>query len=310
MKILQKKINTLQRTAVATALILSAGSVTAGTLSAPLLDNGNYLHVSAFGNTESSAHFQGGNVGDHQFTLTGDQQGEVNVPGIGTVPFTSSRRSYYAFDLSGVTNTVTSATFRVWGWAPNNGPEVTSGVYISNDGSETLQLRSVDNHSASQISNSPFNDNNNHTVDVPIWEDLGDGTVYGSREFTAADGLSPGLIPSPLSSTSDCSAPSSGDACGRWFEFDLTAALTDINAATDDWVFGAVVSTIDGGPTGTNEQLLSGPPVDLSNPAVPDFRQPAPELILTTVPVPAAVWLFGTALAGLIGVKQKKAMTL
>jgi hypothetical protein len=297
-------MNILQKTAVATILSLSGGSAFASVISASLVDNGNYLHAfAANGVALRSQHFEGGNVGDRQFTLTGDQQGFI--PGVGN--FTSSRRGYFAFDLSGKTDTVTSAIFRVWGWAPNNGPEVSSGVYGSADASETLQLYSVDNHSVSQVVNAPYNDNSNHAVDVPIWEDLGSGTVYGSREFTAADGQAPGLIASPLSSTTDCSAPAPGDACGRWIDFELNAAaLADINAATGDWVFGTAISTIDGGSQGTSEQLLSGAPVDLSNPAIPDFRQPAPQLFLTSVPVPAAVWLFGTALAGLVGVRGRK----
>lgn len=99
------------------------------------------------------------------------------------------RRSYYAFDLSQVTDNIASATFRFWAW----GGEAPIGVFGSQDASETMVLKSVDNHTANDVFNAPFNDNVNHDIDLPIWEDLGSGTTYGSRVITAADGDNPGL---------------------------------------------------------------------------------------------------------------------
>jgi len=243
------------------------------------------------------------NVGDKQFTLVGEEQGENPFSG---TTLSSNRRGYYAFDTSGLSLEVASATFRVWGWAENGGPESVQGAFHSPQSSETLQLYALDNHTADAVISAPYNDIQIHSIDVPIWEDLGDGAVYGSRVFTGADEMAPGLIPSPLSTTTDCSAPSSGDACGRWLDFVLNSdALEAINSRSGDFIFGASISTID---KTFEEQLLAGAPVDLSNPNVLDFKQPAPQLLLTAVPVPAAVWLFGSALVGLVGAKRRKSL--
>lgn len=295
----------IQKIMAYTMLSLSAGAGYANIISAPLVDNGVYLNAfTSAGMTLRTQHFKGGNVGDHQFTLTGEQQGFLGIIG----NFSSNRRSYYSFDVSGKSDPVISANFRVWGWAPNGTATVPGGgVYNSADASETLTLFAVENHTANDIINAPFNQDGDHTIDLPIWEDLGTGTEYGSRVFTAADRTGPGLIASPLSDTTDCSAPGAGDACGRWYDFELNEdALASINSVTDNWVFGASITTINGGGAGTNEQLLTGAPVNLSNPSILNFSQPAPQLILTMVPVPAAVWLFGTALAGLVGVRSRK----
>lgn len=292
-------MDTLKTLIAVCSLSLTAGSAFAAQVAAPFSDSGYYLHrFLADGTTNASVHFAAPS-GDHQAGLIGDEQGFL----FGN-DFTNSRRGYYAFDLSAVTETVTAATFRVWGWAPN-GNELDPGLYRSDNASETLQLRSVDDHSASQVINAIFNDASTHTVDVPIWQDLADGDLYGSRVFSAADAQNPGLIPSPLSGTADCSNPGSGDACGRWFDIDLSDALADINNADGEWVFGASVSTIDGGPAGTSEQLFGGSVADLSDPSLQDFRAPAPQLLLTTVPIPAAVWLFATGLAGLFGATKR-----
>ena len=296
--------------AVAFSLSLASGSAFSVQVSAPFTDSGQYRHTFlGDGSSHESTHVELANVHNsisHQAGQTGNESGVF----FGTA-FTHSRRAYYAFDLSDVTDNVTAATFRVWGWAPHSANSST-GVYTSQDASETLQLRSLDEFTASEIVDAPYQDLNNHTLDVPIWKDLADGDIYGSRVFTLADEQNPGLIASPTAASPDCSDPSA-NACGRWFDIELTGeALADINAANDGWAFGAIVSTIDG--TGAQE-LFAGNVVDFNDTDssfYPAFTTPTPELLLTTspvpVPVPAAAWLFGTALAGLAGVKRKRMM--
>jgi len=68
-------------------------------------------------------------------------------------------------------------------------------------------------------------------------------------------------------------------------------ALKDINNATGLFAIGGSVSTIDLVP---NNELIF---VSSGEPGVP-----SPNLVLTSVPVPAAVWLFCSGLLGYIGV--------
>lgn len=304
----------LNTVTVAISLGLINGSAIAEqVVSAPFADSGQYRHTYlGDGSTYQSAHVELENANgaiSHQAGLAGVENGSL----FGT-DFTHNRRTYYAFNLADVTETVTAATFRVWGFSPHEA-NFNTGVYTSDDASETMQLRPLDNFTADQVINAPYQQQSDHSLDVPIWEDLADGgpndIVYGSRDFTLADEQNPGLIASPTASSFDCSDPAA-NACGKWFEFELTAeALVDINVADGNWGFGAIVSSITSTSTdtGVSEELLAGSIVDFNDEQssyYPAFTSPEPELILTTVPVPAAVWLFGTALAGLVGVKRKK----
>lgn len=294
-------MNTLTKLTVAVSLGLMSNAASATTVLADFVDAGTFSVVK-FGNgsVAQSEHFLSKNgSGDHQFTLVGAQS---------TMAFINTRQGYYAFDLSTVTEEVTSATLRIWGFAENN-DEIIAGVMRSDDNSETLLLKSVDNFTANEIINSPLGDLRNHTLDVPIWEDLGDGTVYGSRVITEADEDNPGLIPNPISSTTDCSNPSPGQACGRWFDIDMTAALADINAETGIFIFGTSVADLSPLAPGVNgTQQMTGGAIDLSLAHLQDFRSPTPQLELTVVPVPAAVWLFGSGLLGLVAVARRRGM--
>ena len=232
-------------------------------------DTGYFLRAfNAGGTTLQSFHFA---VGDtHQTYFTGNQ----NIPA-GDI----ERRAYFIFDLSGV-GTVSAATLRIWAWAPalaNGG----AGAYQSPDPSETLGIFSLDDFTAADIQNAPFNQVTDHTVDVPIWTDLGDGTSYGSRVYTVADETTD-LIPSPTAPLStDCSA---ADApCGRWLDVPLNgAAVSAISGASGLWAIGASVTTISGAASVT-EWLNSGTLVDLqsSSPVFPEFLTPQPQLVVS-----------------------------
>lgn len=122
------------------------------------------------------------------------------------------RRSYFSFDVGSISQ-ATDATLRFWAWqsatANNN-----SGAFTSSDPTETMEFYSVDSFTASDVINAPFNATTDHTLDVPIWTDLGDGTLLGSRLFSEADETSD-LIPSPTTDpTIICGGANT--ACGKW----------------------------------------------------------------------------------------------
>lgn len=292
----------LTQTGVATALFCAAFAAKAATVSAPFHDAGVFSVVTLNSNNSvaQSQHFVSGNGnGNKQSGLTGADGNSI---------FVNDRNSYLAFDLSAVSQTVTSATLRLWAWAENDG-EIIAGVLRSAT-SENIQFRSVDSHSASDIINAPLGDTGNHAVDVPIFNDLGSGALYGERLITQADEENPGLIasPHPLATTTDADCADGadpGEHCGRWIDIDLSGALADINAENGIFIFGASLEDTSGGGT---QQVFSGNVYDLSTPGgnPSSFRTAAPELILTTVPVPAAVWLFGSGLLALVGVARKR----
>jgi len=100
------------------------------------------------------------------------------------------------------------------------------------------------------------------------YSDLGDGTSYGTVSVSAADN-------------------------GSFVDVTLNAsALSDLNSATGLFALGGVISTLSG------ESRMEG---------VFGFssHREVRELILATVPIPAAVWLFGSAL-GLLGWMRHK----
>jgi len=110
------------------------------------------------------------------------------------------------------------------------------------------------------------------TGGVAVFEDIGTGTSYGGYDVSAADN-------------------------GQFVSITLNAdALADINNTAGLFAIGGAVSTIDLTPN--NEVIFASS----SEPGVP-----SPYMVLTTVPVPAAVWLFASGLAGLIGAAGRKA---
>lgn len=258
----------------------------------PYVDSGTYsvVKLHANGSVVQSQHFiSGNNNGNHQTNLTGAQ---------GTMVFVNIRNSYYAFDLSGITDTVTDAVFRIWAWSPDNGgsgpgSNIIQGI-LRSDTSKTLQLKSVDNFTASDIIDAPFGDLGNHTLDVPIWEDLGEGNLYAERLITQADEDNPGLIASPnsLATTLDIDCTDAVDVteqCGRWIEIKLSGALLDLNAETGFFIFGASVAGSAesvGTPQSFTEQVISGNVNDLLTPSgeYHRFQTIAPQLILTIDP--------------------------
>ncbi|MEM7254207.1 MAG: hypothetical protein AAF493_22545 [Pseudomonadota bacterium] len=277
------------------SLSVLAGPALADQVSAPFVDAGTFVITSGFVN--ESVKF--GSPTQHQGSLTGlEKNAFVSV----------DRNSYLAFDLSDINDQVTGATLRIWGWAPSdtfNG----AGVYRSAQATEDLSLHKLDSHTAAQVINAPFDETATGDIDEDIFADLADGTSYGGRTFTAADGENPGLVPNPILNftppSNYCDTPGT-NACGRWIDIALnTSAIADINGETGTWLFGMTLDSINDPATESREQVFGGNLVD-SQSANIDFHTPAPELVLTTVPLPAGVWLLGSCLGALFGWRVRR----
>ena len=111
------------------------------------------------------------------------------------------------------------------------------------------------------------------TGGVAAFNDLGSGVGYGSYIASAADN-------------------------GTFIEIILnSAAISALNAANGDIALGGALTTL--GSIG-EEHLFS---FSQDNPSV--------ELVVSTstIPIPAALWLFGSGLVGLIGIARKKVIS-
>ncbi|MDD9965771.1 MAG: hypothetical protein OXR73_06055 [Myxococcales bacterium] len=239
------------------------------TVQAPFVDAGHYgLAISnADGSTLQSFHF--GSPEQHQSYLTQKQPFGALAQVV--------RSPYFAFDLSGIT-TVSKATLRLWVSGPHE-LNVNSGSYNSPHPSEIFSLYAVENHTASEVINAPFNDTANHTVDEPIWQDLGSGPLIGDFLYTEAI-IETGLMLNPNEDQSlDCNdpaPPNPEDApfCGKWIEISIDPG--DVAASAGGlYVLGASVPTFDLGNMAEIEAINGGNIVDGT---VLRGRAPAPEL--------------------------------
>lgn len=185
--------------------------------------------------------------------------------------FDEELRNYFVFDLSSVSEQVSSAKFRLYSNFNNfrcaHRNDIGCG-YASDDSSETLRFVDVETSIASLISPTPG-------TEQAIFNDLGEGNVYGEVTLTRND-------------------------VDLWLEIELSsAALDTINQSNDLWAIAGHVTTLDGviAPAFLKQERLF---IDHGVGVVP-----MPELVLTTIPVPAAVWLFGSGLLGLIAIARR-----
>ena len=162
-------------------------------------------------------------------------------------------RNFFAFDLSGITENITSATLSIWN--PDNG-------FSSNSGSENYSLYHVSTD-VMQLIDGTTGDN------MAVYTDLGSGLTFGSYMATAADNGS--FVDIPLNGT----------------------ALTALNNATGLFAFGGAVTTI----SGDLSQFIFGN--SQSGPATKLFFNTTP------IPVPAALWLFLSAMIGFVGITKR-----
>jgi len=113
---------------------------------------------------------------------------------------------------------------------------------------------------------------------LDIFDDLAGGSAYGAATLTAAGGID-SLINVNLT--------------GANVFTDIDSSLASLDGL---FAIGGYLSTIDSDNT---EVLFNGT-------GGPDFLMSVLTIETTIVPVPAAVWLFGSGLIGLIGVAMRK----
>jgi hypothetical protein len=189
-------------------------------------------------------------------------------------PYQVWSRNFFVFDLENV-GPVTSATLRL------------DTNWVSDDGNYTLWDVNVD----------PTVAVSRHSIDglrTDIFDDLGEGTTYGT---TAMTGNALGLLPptfidielnaaaiAEINSFASCTEPNSDTRQCRWAiggDYVTDVPFVNGNGHSIEFAFG---------DTG----------------AYPSTYRYTRQLIINEVPLPAAAWLFGSALLGLIGVSRRQ----
>jgi hypothetical protein len=176
--------------AVAVVALALPALASASTLTLQAISRGSY-NASGFFDTGGAGSATGNYV-------TGQLRPGLNAP--------YEDRSFFVFDLSSVTDTIVSASFQV------------STVTYLGDASETVTLFDVSTSLSALTAG---------TGGLGAFTDLGAGTPYGSRAFTAADPLL-----TPVNFALDA------------------AALAALNAASgSEFAFGGALTTISGTST-------------------------------------------------------------
>lgn len=220
-------------------------------------------------------------AGEHQITRLGNDR--IVTAGVGTGNII--RRTYGIFDVREVRE-ATGATLEFYIFASSaksNG----AGGYTSPDASETVEIHSLDRFTPQEIIDAPFNQDQNHSLDVKIFEDLADGRLYGSftisAETVSVDNISPGPTATPK--RSDCHDVKER-ACGRWLRIPLSAkAVQDINLSDGLWAMGWSLASVTHAKSksgGIYERLFFGAHMDTSpshDKLLPDYIKPKPRLV-------------------------------
>lgn len=252
--------------------LYSAAQAATITLTAQLDQRGAFMEPSFFG---------GGKVTANSYQVR-------TVGNVGLGGNFQLTRNYHLFNVpQGVE--ILSASLRIphpctLGAAGCPGPNSSTqsagnGSYDSPDGSETVTFWDITSPAALQTAAS---------ISVADFADLGSGTSYGS--FVAT-------------STSD----------GTIESLSLNAAaVADLNLATGS-VFGIGGALTSGTATSGSvvERVFRGSDsVDTPTGCTVGLDctsfQPASELVLVTTPVPAAAWLFGSGVVGLVGIGRRR----
>lgn len=159
--------------------LLTATAITAGALLLPFAQAQaateevvvSYAYRNNFWNPDGVRRFRlPWRVTSNSYQVRTAGDGDVNQQGT---------RVYFGFDLSNVQGTVTAAKLRI---------EHPGNSYDSSDASETVEFYSIDNWRIEQLENPPGFGGRDETSLATlgrIFDDLGDGAVYG--RFTATE---------------------------------------------------------------------------------------------------------------------------
>lgn len=199
------------------------------------------------------------------------------------------RRSYLIFDVSQV-KTAKNARIEIFVFASSAATNFYGG-YSSPDPFEMVEIRAVDRHSPQAIIDAPFNQKTNHSFDVDLFKDLGDGTLYAEKKITPDLLDVEHLRPTPTAAPKhqDC-ADLDLRACGRWIRFELNQdAVSAINASPGLWASGWNLSSVNHNQADPSDQdidvqewLFVGGFIDLSpdNSFYPSYLGPKPRLVI------------------------------
>lgn len=161
-----------------------------------------------------------------------------------TGQLTTERRSFFVFDLSGVSGTIQSATLRLF----NPDLSMFQHGYVSPSPTETLNLYDVTTAAASITG---------ATAGVAGFSDLGSGTLYGTRSVSAADN---GTVVEIALNNAAIGAMQSANGL-----FLLGGAVSSISGSSDQYVFGFSMASFV--PDHTRELVLDVAPAAVPEPA-------------------------------------------
>jgi hypothetical protein len=207
------------------------------------------------------------------------QDGSYQVRSLGTgFGVFEASRNYHIFDIPtlAANEVVTGVSFSI----PHSG-----NSYNSSDATETFELFDIDvtNFADIRVASS-LTDTRDISILRNIYADLGSGISYGTVTSSAADNGTTQLVSMSLSQS-------------------LLDALTTIgHAGGGDFGIGGALNSNDQTTAGAIERIFRG---------TSNFASLSSLEITTSVsavPVPAAVWLFGTGLLGLVGVSKRRAI--
>ncbi len=243
------------------------------------------LSSAAYANSVDLTHTGRGAFNSAAFAHQGKDwkimDGNYNIRSIGAGPVNIDiSRNYHFFDIPTLQagETISSATLNVF--HPNgNFPS-----YDSPDTTETFDFYSIETDGSivnddAWVSTDPIGYNQQDLITV--FNDLGEGDFYGS--FTA-------------------SAASNGTTESTLLNQNALSALTEIGLnGGGEWGIGGSIATNTITTLGVWERAFRG--------SANQDTFSTLTLEVAAVPVPAAVWLFGSALVGLVGFNRKKHLT-
>ncbi len=194
---------------------------------------------------------------------------------------TANYRTFLEYDLSGVKSQVTSATFALQvGGVKGSATGQISNSFHSDTGTERLNIMEYSGNVSDLTIDDP-----NSVPNLDVWTDLGDGQTWASMDITA----------------DVMDAPTEGAIHGQTLEFVLSsAAIAQLNVARlagENWAFG-ITSPFEENEINQGLDSMGWDPAFVPNVFTPQLR-------VTTVPVPAAAWLFGSSLITLVSVRRK-----